>query len=136
MPEDILTGRDFLPELTFAASRSRGPGGQHVNKVSTKVELRFRVMDSVLLTGEEKILVMEKLATRINQDGELVLTSQRERTQLKNKQTVIAKFLELLRMALTPRKRRKPTRPSAATKEKRLVDKKIHSEKKERRKPL
>ena len=136
MPEDILTGRNFLPELTFTASRSSGPGGQHVNKVSTKVELRFRVMDSVLLTGEEKILVMEKLAGRINQDSELVLTSQSERTQLKNKQTVIEKFLELLTRTLTRRKKRKPTKPSDSAKEKRLVDKKIQSEKKVCRKPL
>jgi len=133
MPEDILHDRDFMPELTFSASRSSGPGGQHVNKVNTKVELRFRVMDSQLLTESEKLMIIDKLAARINLDGELVLVSQRERSQLKNKEGVIGKFYELLKRALAPRKKRKPSKPSAAAKEKRLMDKKSRSEKKERR---
>jgi len=134
MSEDSIRERDFSSELTFSASRSSGPGGQHVNKVSTKVELRFHVMESKLLTPEEKELILEKLAKRINQLGELVLVSQAERSQLKNKEKVIEKFYDLLTKALTLRKRRKPTKPSAASKEKRLEEKRLQGEKKERRK--
>lgn len=134
MPQDLIRGRDFLPELTFSASRSSGPGGQHINKVSTKVELRFHVMNSSLLTWEEKELILEKLAKRINQEGELVLVSQTERTQGKNRERVTGKFYELLIKAMTPRKERKPTKPSAAAKEKRLEEKRLQAEKKERRK--
>ncbi|MCX6287169.1 MAG: alternative ribosome rescue aminoacyl-tRNA hydrolase ArfB [Bacteroidetes bacterium] len=128
-----LTGRDFSPELVFSASRSSGPGGQNVNKVSTKMELRFHVMNSALLAQDEKICLIEKLGSRINKEGELVLVSQSERTQLKNKEAVIEKFYALLTKALTPRKKRKPTRPSAAAREKRLEAKRIKAEKKEQR---
>ncbi|MFH1295705.1 MAG: alternative ribosome rescue aminoacyl-tRNA hydrolase ArfB [Bacteroidota bacterium] len=134
MPKDTLNDRDFLQELTFSASRSSGPGGQHVNKVSTKVELRFHVEGSRLFAPEEKELILEKLAKRINLDGELVLVSQSERTQLKNKERVIEKFYELLKKALTPRRKRKPTKPSPEAKEKRLEEKRLQAEKKERRK--
>jgi len=134
MLPDILNNRYFTPELVFSASRSSGPGGQNVNKVSTKVELRFNVMNSSLLTQEEKTLILEKLVNRINQEGELVMVSQRERTQLKNKQVVTEKFYLLLAKALTPKKKRKPTKPSLAAKEKRLEDKRNLAEKKETRK--
>ncbi len=126
--------RDFTPELHFSASRSSGPGGQHVNKVSTKMELRFHVALSVLLSEEEKMLIMEKLASRINIAGELVLVSQTERSQLQNKEKVTEKFYTLIARALTPRKKRRPTRPSMASKEERLDLKRQQSEKKERRK--
>lgn len=126
--------RDFTPELHFSASRSSGPGGQHVNKVSTKMELRFHVALSVLLSEEEKMLIMEKLASRINIAGELVLVSQTERSQLQNKEKVTEKFYALITRALTPRKKRRPTRPSMASKEERLDIKRQQSEKKERRK--
>ena len=105
-----------------------------MNKVNTKVELRFHVLDSMLLSSEEKELIVEKLAKRINQDGELVLVSQSERTQLKNKEKVIEKFYQLLVRALTPQKKRKPTKPSLESIEKRLEEKRLQSEKKERRK--
>jgi ribosome-associated protein len=133
---DILNNRDFTPELVFSASRSSGPGGQSVNKVSSKVELRFNVQASHLLTQEEKEIILEKLANRINLEGELVLVSQTERSQLKNKQVVTEKFYLLMLKALTPKKKRKPTKPSAASKEQRLEEKRIVSEKKAfRRKP-
>ena len=136
MPIDILNSRDFLPELTFSASRSSGPGGQHVNKVNTKVELRFDVMNSSLLTSEEKELLQEKLSNRINQEGELVLVYQRSRSQVKNKEKVIEKFYELLTNAFTPKKKRKATKPSLAMKEKRLEEKRAQAEKKDRRKKI
>jgi ribosome-associated protein len=126
--------RDFTGELNFSASRSSGPGGQHVNKVSTKMELRFHVASSELLTDAEKELISEKLASRINGAGELILVSQSERSQLQNKEKVTEKFYTLLTRALTPRKKRKPTRPSKASKEERLEVKRQQSEKKSHRK--
>ncbi len=133
---DILQNRDFGPEFTVSASRSSGPGGQNVNKVSTKVELRFDVINSQLLTEEEKQILSEKLANRINSEGILRLVSQSERTQPGNRDNVIKKFYDLLRKALTPRKKRKPTRPSKASREKRLEEKRELSEKKTMRKSV
>ena len=128
-----MNDSDFTRELHFTASRSSGPGGQHVNKVSTRMELRFHIASSSLLSEEEKGLLTEKLATRINTAGELILVSQSERSQLKNKEKVIEKFFTLLKRALSPRKKRKPTKPTQASKEERLEAKRIQSEKKDRR---
>jgi len=128
-----MIDRNFLTELHFSASRSSGPGGQNVNKVSTRMELRFDVAGSLLLTDQEKELILEKLAARINSAGELIVVSQSERTQLQNKEKVIEKFYALITRALTPRKQRKPTRPSVASKEARLEEKRQQGEKKERR---
>jgi ribosome-associated protein len=131
-----IADRDFTNELTFSASRSSGPGGQNVNKVSTKVELRFKICESNLLTEEEKALVFEKLAKKINNDGELILVSQSERSQLKNKEKVIEKFKALLGKALAKKKERKRTKPSQEVKEKRLETKRLQAEKKELRKKI
>jgi ribosome-associated protein len=128
-----LDDRDYSSELHFSASRSSGPGGQHVNKVSTKVELRFHVSSSQMLSEEEKVVIAEKLASRINLAGELVLVSQSERTQLKNREKVTEKFYDLLRRALTPRKKRKATRVPFASKEARLESKRQRAVKKELR---
>ena len=125
--------RDFTGELHYSASRSSGPGGQHVNKVSTRMELRFHVASSALLSEAEKELIAEKLANRINAAGELILVSQSERSQLQNKEKVTEKFYLLVTRALTPRKKRTPTKPSRASKEERLEIKRQQSEKKERR---
>jgi ribosome-associated protein len=125
-----INERDFSGEFHFSASRSSGPGGQNVNKVSTKVELRFHVASSLLLTDAEKDLLAEKLASKINAAGELILVSQSERSQLKNKEKVTEKFYTLITKALTPRKRRKATRPSQASREERLETKRRQSEKK------
>jgi ribosome-associated protein len=132
----INNDRDFSSEFHFSASRSSGPGGQNVNKVNTKVELRFNIASSSLLSDEEKELLMEKLAKKINSEGELILVSQTGRSQLKNKEKAIEKFYSLLTRALTPRKKRKPTKPSQASKEERLESKRKQAEKKERRKSL
>lgn len=126
----ILQNRDFLPELQFSASRSSGPGGQNVNKVNSRVELRFSVSQSALLNDNEKDILLKKLKNRINSDGELLITVQADRSQLKNKEEAIEKFLELIAKALTPRKPRKSTRPTKASVEKRLETKKQLSEKK------
>ncbi len=131
-----MIDRNFLTELHFSASRSSGPGGQNVNKVSTRMELRFDVAGSLLLTDPEKEMILEKLAARINSAGELIVVSQSERTQLQNKENVIEKFYALITRALTPRKQRKPTRPSVASKEARLEEKRQQGEKKERRRVI
>ena len=128
-----LQARDFESELQFQASRSGGAGGQNVNKVATKVELRFDVQNSQLLTEEEKALVQEKLANRINNEGYLQVVCQTERTQLRNKETCISRFYELLRQALTRQKKRKATRPSRSSVRKRLEGKKRQAEKKANR---
>lgn len=131
---DILQNRDFSSEFTFATSRSSGPGGQNVNKVNSKVELRFAVDQSTLLSDREKQIILSKLKNRINNDGELIITVQTDRSQLKNKEEAIEKFHELLNKALTPRKPRRATRPTKASIEKRLEIKKQNSEKKALRK--
>jgi len=111
-------------ELTFTVSRSSGPGGQHVNKVSTRVMLRFDVIRSPRLTAEQKSLVLSRLPTRINKEGVLWLVSQRERSQSANREAAVARLVEMLRSALEPRVPRKATRPSRAGREARLDEKK------------
>ena len=130
---DPLSGRDFSSEFRFVTSRSSGPGGQNVNKVSTKVELRFDVPGSILLTDDEKDILQTLLKNKISAEGSLIIVSQSERSQLKNKEKAVDKFYSLLTKALTPKKKRKPTRPSKAAREKRLEEKKLTAEKKARR---
>ena len=131
---DILSGRDFNGEFIFSATRSSGPGGQNVNKVSTKVELRFHIPHSIVLSEQEKEILLIRLQKKINSEGYLIIVSQSERSQLKNKRKAIEKFYILVNKALTPVKKRKPTWPTAAARKKRLEDKKMRAEKKVRRK--
>ena len=125
--------QDFTPEFQFQASRSGGAGGQNVNKVSTKVELRFNVLTSSLLDDSQKALIQEKLKNQINSECELIIVSQEERTQLRNKNTVIKKFRELLKKVLFIPKKRLKVKPTIAMIAKRLDSKKKLSEKKANR---
>jgi ribosome-associated protein len=136
MGSDILHSRDFSKEFKFKTSRSSGPGGQNVNKVNSKVELRINVLNSLLFTEMEKMLLKQKLSNQINSDEELIIVSQTERTQFLNKKKCIQKFYFMITTALTPAKKRKPSTPTFASKRKRIEKKIIASNKKElRRKP-
>lgn len=126
----------LLAECSLKASRSGGAGGQHVNKVSSKVELAFDVQKSAVLTDEQKATIQLKLAARINADGILKVTEEGDRSQLVNKENVQKKFIGLLKEALKKPKKRKPTKPSAESKEERLQGKKKRAEVKENRRKL
>ncbi|MEI6047878.1 MAG: alternative ribosome rescue aminoacyl-tRNA hydrolase ArfB [Bacteroidota bacterium] len=123
MSPEELKNRNIESEFFFSTSRSGGPGGQNVNKVNTKVELRVNLQLSSLFSETEKKLLFKKLKNRINSEGELILISQTERTQLMNKKVVKEKFYELVSKALTLQKKRRSTRPPLSSKIKRLEGK-------------
>jgi ribosome-associated protein len=117
-------------ELLIRTSRSGGPGGQHVNKVETKVELQFDVVNSPTLSPEQRQLVLEHLAGEIDSSGNLRITEQRSRSQYQNKELVLNRFAEILRHALKPVRHRVPTKPTKASKNKRVESKRKAGEKK------
>ena len=122
-------------EIKFSASRSSGPGGQNVNKVNTRVELRFSIPDSSVFSDNQKSMLLRKIKNRINSEGELLLASESERSQWRNKEKAKALFFQLTEAALTPPKKRIKTNPTKASRVKRLENKKQLAEKKARRKP-
>jgi len=126
----------LVSELQFKAVRSSGAGGQHVNKVSSKVELSFEINKTNALTTFEKERILEKLSNKINKENILILQCDESRSQHKNKDLVIKRFLELLESALLIPKKRRTTKPKKSAIEKRLKSKKRAALKKvNRRKP-
>lgn len=122
-------------EIVYKAVRSSGPGGQHVNKTSTKIELYFDIYKSANLSLEQKEKIQLKLAKKINQEGILILSSQKTKSQIQNKEDVTNRFINLLINSLKEPKKRINTRPTLASKHKRVEDKKKVAQKKTRRKP-
>lgn len=129
----MITGKDFSAEFVFTTSRSSGPGGQHVNKTSTRVELRFHIGNSSLLTEDEKERIRIRLASGITKNDELIIVSQVYRSQLKNKLECIDKFYRLLTFALKRSKKRVKTVPTNASRVKRREMKEWISRKKRSR---
>ena len=131
-----MNAEKIIKELHFKAVRSSGAGGQHVNKVSSKVELLFDLQNSTVFTEEEKELLIQKLKSKLTKENVLLLSCDESRSQHKNKEIVIKRFLALIINSLKVPKRRKATKPSKSSVQKRLDKKKKHAYKKAfRRKP-
>ena len=130
-----MDAENLISELTFKAVRSSGSGGQHVNKVATKVVLSFDILNSSHLSEDEKIKLLSFQSNRINKSGILVLSSGQNRSQLKNKIDVTKRFLNLIELGLKQEKERKQTKIPKSAKRKRLEIKRKISEKKSNRKP-
>lgn len=123
-------------ELAFRASRAGGPGGQHVNTSSSRVELRWNVGTSAALSAEERERVIRKLGRRVDSTGILRIVSDSRRSQLQNREAAVARFQELVAAALATPRARKATRPTKASKERRLAAKRHRTLRKaERRRP-
>ena len=120
-------------ELVYKAIRSGGPGGQHVNKVSSKVQLTFDVRNSEGLNAKEKERLCSILSNQLSKQDVLRLSADDKRSQLQNRTIVTRRFFSLITDALKVKKKRKPSKPSKAAIEKRLKEKKIASQKKSNR---
>jgi ribosome-associated protein len=120
-------------ELQLSYVRAGGPGGQNVNKVSSKAVLRFDLRGSPSLPEAERARAMERLASRLTRDGELLLSSGEYRDQPRNRTAVIERLREVLAEAMRPPKRRRPTRPTAGSRERRLQAKKLRGTRKRQR---
>ena len=134
----VVNERVTIPEseLSESFARSSGPGGQNVNKVATKVELRWSPDESAALSEADRALLRVKLASRLTVAGELVVTSDRTRDQVRNREDARAKLVELVSAALQRPKRRKPTRPTRSSRERRLSGKKRRGDVKRGRGPV
>ena len=139
MPEDLEIRRGLVipgEELREAASRSGGPGGQHVNKTETKVTLIFDLDGSTALDEGQKALLRAQLATRISKSGQLRMASQRHRSQKANRDATIERFVDLVGAALTPQRERRTTRVPRRVKRQRLEEKRRTAEKKRQRREV
>jgi ribosome-associated protein len=135
MEDIVVTPRVTIPgdELAMAFSRSGGPGGQNVNKVASKVELRWNPTTSMALSADERTWLLERLKTRLTSDGTLIVTSTATRDQLKNRDDATSKLALIVRAALDRPKPRKPTKVSKGAKRRRVADKRHHAEIKKNR---
>ena len=122
-------------ELSFEASRVGGPGGQNVNKVSSRVTLRFDVANCPSFSDEVRELLLEKLGSRLTNDGVLVLHASEHRDQPRNREAAVGRFVNLLTEALTPTKKRRKTRPTRGSVERRIAAAKRRSALKKNRRP-
>jgi ribosome-associated protein len=132
----LINAQLTLPEteLQYRTARSSGPGGQHVNKSETQIELMFDVAHSPSLSDVQRDQLLQRLANLIDKEGVLHLTSQSERSQLRNREIVTTRFRQLLAQALRVPKKRRPTKPTAASKERRIQSKKQRGQVKKLRK--
>ncbi len=130
-----MNAETLIKELEYKAVRSSGPGGQHVNKTASKVEVSFHIKNSEALTEEEKEQLTLQLSNKISTEGYLKLTSSETRSQHKNKELVTQRLINLIDTNRKKPKPRKKTKPSKASQEKRLTNKKEQSIKKGNRKP-
>jgi ribosome-associated protein len=130
MADLVITPRITIPagELAFAFSRSGGAGGQNVNKVASKVELRWNPATSSALGADDRAWLLERLANKLTGDGTLIVTSTLTRDQLKNRDDAESKLVLILRAALDRPKQRRATRPSRASKRRRVADKRHRAE--------
>jgi ribosome-associated protein len=131
----VVTPRLTIPagELEMSFARSGGSGGQNVNKVSSKVDLRWNPQTSTALTPGDRSQLLDRLKNRLTTDGYLIVTSQLTRDQIKNRDDAMDKLALIVRTALHREKPRKATKPSKGAKRRRLEDKRRHSEKKTNR---
>ena len=120
-------------ELTFRASRAGGPGGQHVNTSSTRVEVLWNLERSRAVSDEQRARIRDKLAGRLDSEGNLRVVASSHRSQTRNREAAEARLADLLRRALIVPKRRRKTRPTASSVESRLREKRLRSEKKTHR---
>ena len=120
-------------EISWAFSRSGGKGGQNINKLSTKAEARWNIDQSQAFTLEEKEKIKLALGNRINKEGDLIVVAQEERSQIQNRERAIERLNNLVSAALIPEKERVATKPTRASRERRLEEKKLRSQKKSSR---
>jgi ribosome-associated protein len=126
----------LMGEIRFRTSRSSGPGGQHVNKTESRVELLWNLKQSLCLNEQQKALIASRLGNRLSDDGFLLLASEKHRSQYRNREEVSERFRTLVKSALVPVKKRRRTKPTRASIEDRIKQKKIRGEiKKSRRHP-
>jgi len=139
MADDLIINTQVtIPaaELAYTASRSSGPGGQHVNTTDTRIQLRWNLEQTTALTDFQRDRVRRALASRLTEAGEVLLASDKHRSQRRNREEVTQRLAALVREALVPPKPRRKTKPTRASKERRLDDKKRRSQvKKGRGKP-
>jgi ribosome-associated protein len=132
--EAIPKASDLIAEIEFMVSRSSGPGGQNVNKVNSRITVKFDVRNSSLLTADQKRSLEKRLSSRMTREGILMFSVQDYRSQLQNKEQALERLDEMLMHALTPPKKRRKTNPTKSSSRKRVESKKRHGEKKKWRK--